>query len=92
MHSPIIAFHEGTPAIYLRQPTDSRKGQMWRDVGLSDWLFEIDSTSGSQIADALMSIHKDYSSAEEKMSNSKKLITSKQMTSMGHLKKLLYEK
>ena len=34
MHSPIIAVSAGTPAILLRQPTDTRKGQMWRDVGL----------------------------------------------------------
>jgi polysaccharide pyruvyl transferase WcaK-like protein len=35
MHSPIIALAAGTPAIYLRQPTDTCKGQMWRDIGLN---------------------------------------------------------
>jgi polysaccharide pyruvyl transferase WcaK-like protein len=42
MHSPIIAFANRTPAMYLRQPTDTSKGQMWRDIGLEDWIFEID--------------------------------------------------
>lgn len=59
MHSPIIAIANGTPAIHLRQPTDTRKGQMWRDVGLSDWLFEIDETTGEQIAAKLLALHRD---------------------------------
>lgn len=59
MHSPIIAIANGTPAIHLRQPTDTRKGQMWRDVGLSDWLFEIDETTGEQIAAKLLTLHRD---------------------------------
>jgi polysaccharide pyruvyl transferase WcaK-like protein len=59
MHSPIIALSGGRPAIHLRQPTDTRKGQMWRDVGLKDWLFEIDDTTGEQIAERLLTISKD---------------------------------
>lgn len=56
MHSPIIALANGTPAIHVRQPTDTRKGQMWRDVGLDSWLFEIDASSGAQIAERTLAI------------------------------------
>lgn len=56
MHSPIIALAEGTPAIYLRQPTDTCKGQMWRDIGLSEWIFEIESTTGSEISQQILAI------------------------------------
>lgn len=56
MHSPIIAIANGTPAIHLRQPTDTRKGQMWRDVGLEPWLFEIDHSTGQQIAERVVEI------------------------------------
>jgi polysaccharide pyruvyl transferase WcaK-like protein len=59
MHSPIIAVANGVPAIHVRQPTDTRKGQMWRDVGLGDWLFEVDASSGDQMAAALLAIHRD---------------------------------
>jgi polysaccharide pyruvyl transferase WcaK-like protein len=59
MHSPIIAIAAGRPAIHLRQPTDTRKGQMWRDVGLQEWLFEIDEASGDQIAARLLELHAD---------------------------------
>ena len=37
----------------------NRKGQMWRDVGLKDWLFEIDDASGEQIGERLLAMHKD---------------------------------
>ena len=56
MHSPIIAVANGVPAIHLRQPTDTRKGQMWRDVGLADWLFEIDAATGERIAARTLSL------------------------------------
>jgi polysaccharide pyruvyl transferase WcaK-like protein len=59
MHSPIMAIAGGRPAIHLRQPTDTRKGQMWRDVGLADWLFEIDAATGEQIAERLLALHHD---------------------------------
>jgi polysaccharide pyruvyl transferase WcaK-like protein len=59
MHSPILAIANGRPAIHLRQPTDTRKGQMWRDVGLGDWLFEIDASTGEEIAARLVSMHRD---------------------------------
>lgn len=59
MHSPIMAVANGTPAVLLRQPTDTRKGQMWRDVGLDRWIFEIDDSTGKQIAERLVEIGKD---------------------------------
>ena len=55
-HSPIISLRNGTPAFYLRQPEDTIKGQMYYDLGLKDWVFEIEQTTGTQIADRLMGI------------------------------------
>ncbi|MGH9345104.1 MAG: polysaccharide pyruvyl transferase family protein [Terriglobia bacterium] len=45
-HSPIISIAHGTPAFYVRQPTDTCKGQMYPDIGLGNWLFEIDEIDG----------------------------------------------
>ena len=67
MHSPIIAIANGRPAIHLRQPTDTRKGRMWRDVGLGDWLFEIDATSGEAIAERLLALHRDAEGTRERV-------------------------
>ncbi len=62
-HSPIMGIANGTPAVMVRQPTDTRKGQMWRDVGLNEWLFEIEQTSGAQIAECMTRIGKDLPAA-----------------------------
>jgi polysaccharide pyruvyl transferase WcaK-like protein len=65
MHSPILAVAAGTPAVHLRQPTDTRKGQMWRDVGLGRWLFEIDDSTGKEVADRVVEIGKDLPAARK---------------------------
>jgi hypothetical protein len=65
-HSPLIALHNGTPAIYVRQPTDTCKGQMYRDFGSSDW-FEVDETSGPQLFSRLEAIHRDPRKARAKV-------------------------
>lgn len=57
-HSPLIALHVGTPTFYIRQPTDTCKGQMYRDFGAGDWFFEIDETNGAELWSRLEAIHR----------------------------------
>jgi polysaccharide pyruvyl transferase WcaK-like protein len=66
-HSPLIALHNGTPTFYVRQPTDTCKGQMYRDIGANDWFFEIDETNGQQLWSRLEAIHKDPAAARAKV-------------------------
>jgi hypothetical protein len=66
-HSPLIALHNGTPTFYVRQPTDTCKGQMYRDIGADDWFFEIDETSGAQLWSRLEVIHKNPAAARAKV-------------------------
>jgi len=42
MHSPIMCIGNGVPAIVCRWAEQTSKGFMWRDIGLSDWLFDFD--------------------------------------------------
>lgn len=63
-HSPIMAAVNGTPCFYLRQPQDTIKGQMYYDLGLGDWTFEIEQTTGQQITDRLMQVTRDYAAAQ----------------------------
>lgn len=62
-HSPIIALMVGSAAFYVRQPEDTIKGQIYYDLGLSDWVFEVEQTSGAQIAERLMQVHRDHAAA-----------------------------
>lgn len=65
-HSPLIALRNGTPAFYLRQPTDTCKGQMYRDFGAGDWFFEVDETSGADLWKRLEAIVRDPAAARRK--------------------------
>jgi hypothetical protein len=58
-HSPIIALSQGTPAFYVRNPADTVKGQMFRDLGLQDWVFESSATTGQQLWEKLRPLHED---------------------------------
>lgn len=68
-HSPLIALHNGTPAIYVRQPTDTCKGQMYRDFSAGRWLFEVDETSGEELWSRLKDIHHNPAQAKAQVNN-----------------------
>ena len=42
MHSPIMCIGNGVPAIVGRFAEQTSKGFMWRDIGLDEWLFDMD--------------------------------------------------
>jgi len=64
-HSPIMAIANGVPAVLVRQPTDTRKGQMWYDLKMNDWVFEVDQTTGAQVAERLVQIGRDLPAASK---------------------------
>lgn len=63
LHSPVLAMAHGTPALHIRQQEDTHKAQMYRDLGLDDWIFEIDGTDGEDVARELLSIHANHAAA-----------------------------
>ena len=67
-HSPIIALSQGTPAFYVRNPVDTVKAQMFRDLGLSDWVFESNETTGQQLWEKLKPIHENRAAGRAKVS------------------------
>lgn len=42
MHSPIMCVGNGVPALVCRFAEQTSKGFMWKDIGLADWLFDMD--------------------------------------------------
>jgi hypothetical protein len=77
-HSPLIALRNGTPAFYVRQPTDTCKGQMYRDFGADDWLFEVDETSGEQLWPGLEAIHLNPSRAKARVESIMRTVEKRQ--------------
>jgi len=66
-HSPIIALSQGTPAFYVRNPADTVKGQMFRDLGLGDWVFESSETTGQKLWEKLKPIHENRAAGRAKV-------------------------
>ena len=66
-HSPIIAAAQGTPCLYVHQPEDGIKGQMWSDVGLGDWYFQVETVSGDELAKTVLGIRADRDTARRKV-------------------------
>ncbi|MDF2724586.1 MAG: hypothetical protein K0Q59_4261, partial [Paenibacillus sp.] len=42
MHSFIMAIGNGIPAVICHAKEHTTKGCMWEDIGLGDWLFDLD--------------------------------------------------
>lgn len=59
-HSPILSLVNRRPAFYVQQPTDTWKGEMYADVGVGDWRFKIEQTTGEQLAKALLEVNANY--------------------------------
>lgn len=62
-HSPIMAIANGRPAFYLRQPTDTWKGQMYPDLGLGEWRLDVDSLSAEEMTTRILRVENDYEHA-----------------------------
>jgi hypothetical protein len=89
-HSPIFAIEAGIPAIHLRQSSATSKGQMWRDIGLTDWIFEMDEEKdGARIAEATLAILKDPAAAKAKVQKAQEFIRGRQRDTVAVLAKRL---
>jgi len=77
-HSPLIALHNGTPAMYVRQPTDTCKGQMYADFGAGDWLMEVDEVTGDDLWSRLEAIHRQPAKAKQRVASIMREVSTRQ--------------
>ena len=66
-HSPIIALANGTPIIHTYSEFHSPKCWMFKDIGLPEWLLEMDETPVEKMAETLFAIDSDYPAALAKV-------------------------
>lgn len=66
-HSPIIALANGTPIIHTYSEFHSPKCWMFKDIGLPEWLLEMDETPVEKMAETLFAIDADYPAAQAKV-------------------------
>src|SRR5262249_18516979 len=92
MHSPIMAVGNGIPAVVCRFAEQTSKGLMWRDIGLGEWLFDMDAEhDGRNITSAVLSIANDPAGARAKVRKAQQLVSRRQRETMAVLKKTLAE-
>ncbi len=86
MHSPIMCIAQGIPAIVCRFSEQTSKGFMWRDIGLGNWLFDMDSkTDVERIVPTVLEMVKNPKDAQAKANKARKLVNQLQSNSMNTL-------
>lgn len=84
MHSPIMCVGNGVPAIVCRFQEQTSKGLMWRDIGLGDWLFDMDNPADvSRIVPTVLSLAGDPAAAKAHVEQARKFVEKRQRETMA---------
>jgi polysaccharide pyruvyl transferase WcaK-like protein len=88
MHSPIMAVGNGIPAIVCRFAEQTSKGLMWRDIGLGEWLFDLDKPEEHKgIVPAVLSLAKDPTAAKARAAKARGFVERCQRETLATLGK-----
>lgn len=83
MHSPIMCIGNGVPAIVCRWTEQTSKGLMWHDIGLDEWLFNMDVESEIPgIVPAVLAMAKDPAAAKAKAAKGLAVVHERQRATM----------
>jgi polysaccharide pyruvyl transferase WcaK-like protein len=84
MHSPIMCIGSGIPAIVCRWAEQSSKGNMWRDIGLGDWLFDFDQdTDLPKVPEAALALARDPAVAKARAAKTRNLVRTRYRETMA---------
>ena len=90
MHSPIMAVGNGVPAIVCRFKEQTSKGFMWRDIGLGDWLFDLDQPADHErIVPAVLDMATNREAALARVAKAKAFVEKRQRETMAELQSRL---
>ncbi|TWU62560.1 Polysaccharide pyruvyl transferase [Crateriforma conspicua] len=90
MHSPIMCIGHGVPAIVCRWAEQTTKGYMWEDIGLSDWLFDMDDPNQvARVVPTVLEMAKNPVAAKEKAAKAQARVLDLQAETMQILNEQL---
>jgi hypothetical protein len=90
MHSPIMCIGNGIPAIVCRWAEQTSKGIMWRDIGLGDWLFDLDQEEEiKRVVPTVLAMAKDPVAARGKAAKARDFVQQRQRETMAVVKRNL---
>ncbi|VTS12032.1 Uncharacterized protein OS=Rhodopirellula baltica SWK14 GN=RBSWK_03433 PE=4 SV=1 [Gemmata obscuriglobus UQM 2246] len=83
MHSPIMCVGNGVPAVVCRWAEQTSKGFMWADIGLKDWLFNMDEDKDrGRVAETVLALAADPKAAQEKAAKAREFVRQRQKETM----------
>jgi polysaccharide pyruvyl transferase WcaK-like protein len=88
-HSCIIAIANNTPILHLYSLRHGIKAWMFRDIGIPEWLFDIDKSHSDEIMKAFKNIHDNYSNSVNRVKASKKFVDERMRGILTELKESL---
>lgn len=90
MHSPIMCIGHGIPAIVCRFAEQTSKGYMWEDIGLGDWLFDLDDESNvAKIVPTVLNLAQHPEAASAKAATARQFVEQRQKETMATLSREL---
>jgi len=90
MHSPIMCIGGGIPALVCRWKEQTSKGLMWKDIGLGEWLFDMDHPHDvERIVPAVLSLATNPQGAGEKAAAARRFVEQRQKETMASVAKEL---
>ncbi|HEY5312294.1 MAG TPA: polysaccharide pyruvyl transferase family protein [Pirellulales bacterium] len=90
MHSPIMCIGNGVPAIVCRFQEQTSKGIMWRDIGLGDWLFDMDRPDEvARLVPTVLALAQDPAAAKAKAAKAREFVEQRQRATMAILRQNL---
>ncbi|MEZ6043220.1 MAG: polysaccharide pyruvyl transferase family protein [Planctomycetaceae bacterium] len=90
MHSPIMCIGHGIPAIVCRWAEQTSKGYMWEDIGLQEWLFDLDQPGDVEhIAPTVLQMALQPDASRLKAEAARKRVEEYQSSSMDVLRSVL---
>ena len=81
-HSCIIALAMGTPILHPSSLAHGPKREMFRDIGLGEWLFDLDAQPAGDVTAALLQIHRDPAAAAAKVRLAMEFVARQQAATM----------
>ena len=87
MHSPIMCIGNGIPALVGRFKEQTSKGFMWRDIGLEEWLFDMDSPSDvARYVPTVLDLVREPFAAKRKANKARQFVENRQLETIEILK------
>ena len=78
------------PAIVCRFAEQTRKGLMWRDIGLGDWLFDLDDEADvRRVPDAVVEMAKNPVESRQRAAKARRFVEERQRAAMQTIAKAM---